>query len=93
MDNVYHYRTPLDVVDFAHNLRLPRLLRLTVLNINLHRVHHHEPHLPWWRLHARFRERADRYDAAYLPAALGQLRGPVPVAALAAARAAPREAA
>jgi fatty acid desaturase len=93
MDNVYHYRTPLDVVEFAHNLKLPRLLRLAVLNINLHRVHHHEPHLPWWRLQARFRERADRYDGAYLPAALAQLRGPAPVAAFAAAKVGPRDAA
>ena len=93
MDNVYHYRTPLDVVDFAHNLRLPRPLRLAVLNINLHRIHHHEPHLPWWRLHARFRECADRYDGAYLPAALAQLRGPAPVAAFAAAKKDPRDAA
>ncbi|MGH7129921.1 MAG: fatty acid desaturase, partial [Planctomycetaceae bacterium] len=81
MDNVYHYRTSLETVGFAYNLRLPLPLRLAILNMNLHRVHHHEPHVPWWRLPSRFRERADRYDAAYLPMALAQLRGPAPLSA------------
>lgn len=90
MDNVYHYGTPLEAVDFAYNLRLPRPLRLAILNMNLHRVHHREPHLPWWQLAARFRDRADRYDSAYLPSALAQLRGPVPLAAPALAKPDPR---
>lgn len=86
LDNVYHYRTPLDRVDFAYNLELPRPMQLLILNMNLHRVHHREPHLPWWRLPARFREVGDGYDGGYGRAAMAQLRGPLPVSALAAGR-------
>lgn len=82
VDNVYHYRTSLTEVDFAYNLRLPRLFRWLILNMNLHRVHHREPHLPWWRLPGRFREIGEGYDQSYGRAAIAQLRGPVPVAAL-----------
>lgn len=93
LDNVYHYQTPLDMISFAYNLRLPAPLRLLILNMNLHRVHHQEPHLPWWRLPARFRERADRYDASYGSMALEQLRGPAAVETLASAKATMRRAA
>ncbi len=93
LDNVYHYRTPLDLVTFAYNLRLPALLRVGMLNMNLHRVHHREPHLPWWRLFRRFHERADHYDADYGRAALSQLRGPVSINALASAKSPLRSAA
>lgn len=85
-DNVYHFGTPLDRVEFAHNLRLPAALRLGILNMNLHRVHHQEPHLPWWRLPGRFRERADSYDGAFAGAALRQIGGPRPVAGFASAK-------
>ncbi len=79
LDNVYHYRTPLDSRDFAFNLRLPMPLRLAILNMNLHRVHHRAPHLPWWQLPERHRATGDGYDAAFLPAALRQLRGPASI--------------
>lgn len=79
LDNVYHFRTPLDSRDFALNLRLPGPFRLAILNMNLHRVHHGAPHLPWWQLPERHRAAGDGYDAAYLPAALRQLLGPAPI--------------
>ena len=84
LDNIYHYRTPLQDVDFAFNLRLSRPFRLLIMNMNLHRVHHREPHLPWWRLPGRFRDLGDSYDAHYAKAAAAQLRGPVPMERLAA---------
>lgn len=93
LDNVYHYRTPLDLIAYAYNLRLPALLRLAILNMNLHRVHHQEPHLPWWRLPARFDERADYYDASLGRMALDQLRGPATSDTFASAKAATRRAA
>lgn len=86
LDNVYHYQTPVERVDFAYNLELPRPPQLLILNMNLHRVHHREPHLPWWRLPARFRELGDGYDGRYGRAAMAQLRGPQPVSALPATR-------
>ncbi len=92
-DNVYHYRTPLDLIVYAYNLRLPRLLRLAFLNMNLHRVHPREPHLPWWRLPARLDERGDHYDASLGRMALDQLRGPAAIGTLASAKEATRSAA
>ena len=39
-DNVYHFATPIDRPEFARNLWLPAPLRLLILNMNLHRIHH-----------------------------------------------------
>jgi fatty acid desaturase len=77
LDNVYHFATPLDRVDFAMNLRLPTPLRLAILNMNLHRVHHHNTGLPWWQLPAHFRSTEDRFDAGLIGTALLQVTGPV----------------
>lgn len=81
-DNVYHYATPIDRPDYARNLSLPRPLQWLVLNMNLHRVHHTRPALPWWALPAQFRAAGDRFDAPLLPSALAQFSGPVAVMAL-----------
>lgn len=81
-DNVYHFATPIDRPDYARNLSLPKPLRILVLNMNLHRVHHQRPALPWWALAAQFRASRDRYDAPLLRVALAQFTGPVPVSDL-----------
>lgn len=47
MDNVYHYRTPLNVTASGHNLSAPGFLAFGLLNFNLHRVHHTNPSVPW----------------------------------------------
>jgi fatty acid desaturase len=86
LDNVYHYRTPVDRVTFAYNLRLPGPLRLFILNMNMHRVHHGEPGVPWWRLPERFEQLGDHYDADYARTALSQLRGPARIDDLASAK-------
>lgn len=77
MDNAYHYDTPLDRLRYALNLRLPRLLSLTILNFNLHRIHHLHPATPWWKLPELFNAARDRYDGSYLGLTLRQLRGPL----------------
>ncbi|HEV8389561.1 MAG TPA: fatty acid desaturase [Dongiaceae bacterium] len=76
-DNVYHFATPIDRPDYARNLSLPGPLRLLILNMNLHRVHHARPALPWWALPAQFRASRDQYDAPLLRTALAQFGGPV----------------
>jgi fatty acid desaturase len=76
-DNVYHFATPIDRPDFARNLALPPPLQLLFLNINLHRVHHGRPSLPWWALPAQLCASGDRCDASMLRAALAQFKGPV----------------
>ena len=78
-DNVYHFATPVDRPDFARNLWLPAPFRLLVLNMNLHRVHHLRPALPWWALPGELRATGDRFDAKLFPTALAQFAGPVPV--------------
>ena len=82
LDNVYHFGTPIDRPDYARNLSLPGPLRLLLLNMNLHRVHHLRPALPWWALPAQFRASGDRYDAPLLRAAAAQFAGPVSMTAL-----------
>ncbi len=78
IDNVYHFGTPIDDVDFAMNLRLPAILRLSILNMNMHRVHHHNPDLRWWELPDRFRQLSETYDAGFIATAFRQFIGPVP---------------
>jgi fatty acid desaturase len=78
-DNVYHFGTPIDRPEFARNLWLPAPLRLLILNMNLHRLHHARPSLPWWELPAQFRAERDRYDAGLLRTALAQFVGPVAI--------------
>jgi fatty acid desaturase len=77
LDNVYHFATPLDRIDFAMNLDLAKPLRLAILNMNMHRVHHHHPELPWWQLPDRFHASGDRFDAGFVRTALAQFTGPV----------------
>jgi fatty acid desaturase len=79
LDNVYHFRTPIDRPDFAYNLSLPRPLQRLFLNMNLHRVHHHNMQLPWWRLPQQFVDAGESYDGKLVSGALAQLKGPAPV--------------
>jgi fatty acid desaturase len=76
-DNVYHFGTPIDRPEYARNLALPRPLQLLFLNMNLHRVHHGRPSIPWWALPAQLRADGDVCDASMLRAALAQFAGPV----------------
>jgi len=77
LDNVYHFGTPIDDASFAMNLRLPSFLRVSILNMNMHRVHHHNPDLPWWQLPDRFRQLSESYDAGFIATAFRQFAGPV----------------
>lgn len=86
IDNVYHFGTPIDRPDYARNLWLPAPLRLLLLNMNLHRVHHLRPALPWWRLPDALLAAGDGFDGKLLPAALAQFAGPVPITDLASGR-------
>lgn len=84
LDNVYHYGTPIDRPDHARNLSLPGPLQLLILNMNLHRVHHQRPALPWWTLPAELRASGDGYDAPLLSTAIAQFAGPIAVTQLSA---------
>lgn len=80
VDNVYHFRTPLDDVDFAYNLRLPRPLQALFLNMNMHRVHHHNMHVAWWRLPDFFAANREAYDGSLIKGVIRQGLGPVAAA-------------
>jgi hypothetical protein len=79
LDNVYHFRTPLDLVDYAYNLSLPAPLRRLFLNLNMHRVHHRHMQAPWWQLPHYFAADHEHYDGSLLRGALRQLSGPIPI--------------
>jgi fatty acid desaturase len=42
--------SPRDIVNGAHNLKMPRWMRPFYLNFNLHLAHHQHPHVPWIHL-------------------------------------------
>lgn len=77
LDNVYHYRTPVNDVFYAHNLRLPCLLAIPLLHFNLHGIHHRNPSIPWRRLPSAFRDQEQTFQGGYFAAAARQLAGPV----------------
>lgn len=79
VDNVYHFRTPVDKVDFAYNFHLPAPLQALFLNMNLHRIHHHNMQAPWWQLPTFFAIDRDSYDGSLIKGLLRQARGPMPV--------------
>jgi fatty acid desaturase len=91
MDNVYHYGSTLNITTSGHNLWLPRVLSVLILNFNFHRVHHRNPAVPWPKLPELFAEHADSFDRGLLSAAVNQLRGPIPLSELMDARDANRE--
>lgn len=82
MDNVYHYGSTLNITASGHNLWLPRVLSVLILNFNFHRVHHRNPAVPWPKLPELFAEHADSFDRGLLTAAVNQLRGPIPLSEL-----------
>jgi fatty acid desaturase len=81
-DNVYHFGTPIDRPHYAHNLALPLPLQWLFLNMNLHRVHHGRPSIPWWAIPKQFQADGDACDAPMLRATLAQFAGPVALADL-----------
>lgn len=82
LDNVYHYRTPVNDVFYANNLWLPGLLASALLHFNIHGIHHRNPAIPWIRLPEVFEEQAKKFDGDFFTAAVRQLRGPVPLSDL-----------
>jgi len=82
LDNVYHYRTPVNDIFYASNLWLPAVLGRLLLNFNLHGIHHQNPAIPWNRLPLLFDARGDIYQGNYFTAAARQLLGPVALADL-----------
>ncbi len=77
---IYHYRTSIGarVGDNARSVRRQFISAWWLLNFNEHRVHHHDPSIPWYSLPAnRHLPRAAKEPTlSLLQAVLQQLRGP-----------------
>ncbi|TAK04456.1 fatty acid desaturase [bacterium] len=82
LDNVYHYRTPVNDIFYAGNLRLSRPLSTMLLHFNLHGIHHRNPAIPWSILPQVFGAERRKFDGNYFTAAARQLWGPVPLSEL-----------
>ena len=47
---VNHAFSPRDIINGAHNLKMPLWLKPIYLNFNMHLAHHQNPHVPWLHL-------------------------------------------
>jgi fatty acid desaturase len=47
---VNHAFSPRDIINGAHNLKLPVWLKIVYLNFNIHLAHHQNPSIPWLHL-------------------------------------------
>jgi fatty acid desaturase len=77
LDNVYHYRTPVNDIFYASNLWLSKPIARVLLNFNFHGIHHKNPAIPWIHLPLVFHQQAQIFHGDYFVAAARQLRGPV----------------
>jgi fatty acid desaturase len=77
LDNVYHYATPVGDVFYAKNLRLAAPLAKSLLNFNLHGIHHLNPAISWINLPKAFEVQAGKFQGGYFAAALRQFNGPI----------------
>jgi fatty acid desaturase len=77
-NNIPHYGTSPADVKYALNIRLSGPVSIFYLHFNYHRVHHHDPRLPWTSLPVKFRASGEGFDASLPAAAFAQFRGPAP---------------
>jgi fatty acid desaturase len=77
LDNVYHYRTPVNDIFYASNLWLPKLTAKSLLYFNFHGIHHQNPAIPWILLPTVFQQQSHTFHGNYFGAAGRQLHGPV----------------
>lgn len=82
LDNVYHYRTPVNDIFYARNLRLPFFASKALLYFNLHGIHHQNPAIPWIRLPEVFGIGSQPFSGNYFAAAWRQLYGPISLPSL-----------
>ena len=82
LDNVYHYRTPVNDVPYALNLRLPYFISKILLYFNLHGIHHDDPTIPWIHIPQFFALDKEQFGGIFFTEALAQLAGPIPISEL-----------
>jgi fatty acid desaturase len=57
---VNHAFSPREIINGAHNLKIPVWLNFIYLNFNIHLAHHQHPHIPWVHLPSFIRSGKDR---------------------------------
>lgn len=57
---VNHAFSPRDIINGAHNLKMPIWLKFIYLNFNLHLAHHQDPKIPWIHLPAFVKNSRER---------------------------------
>ncbi len=72
---VNHAFSPRDIINGAHNLKVPVWLNLIYLNFNLHLAHHQNPKIPWIHLPAFIR--AENYRISFFRNYLRLWKGPI----------------
>lgn len=77
LDNIYHYRTPVNDIFYANNLWLPCWMAKGLLYFNFHGIHHRNPSIPWIQLPNVFRAHSQMMHGNFFVAAVSQIRGPV----------------
>lgn len=82
LDNVYHYRTPVNDCSMPITFGSPQWLSRALLYFNLHGIHHRNPSLPWIVLPEAFGEASGRFGGNYFSAAIRQLNGPLALSQL-----------
>lgn len=77
---IYHFRTALGprVMDNVRSIRRHFLFAWWLMNFNEHRVHHHDPSIPWYLLPAnrQLPRTAGEHTPTLIQAVFYQLRGP-----------------
>jgi fatty acid desaturase len=77
-NNLPHYGTSPHNRRYGMNFSLPWPLDNMLLHFNCHRIHHHDPLLPWHLLPSAMQAAGDRFDITWLRALVQQFRGPLP---------------
>ena len=57
---VNHAFSPRDIINGAHNLKIPVWLNFIYLNFNIHLVHHQNPGIPWIHLRSSIKSGTER---------------------------------
>ncbi len=72
---VSHAFSPRDIINGAHNLKVPAWLNFIYLNFNLHLAHHQNPKIPW--IHLSHYVKNGTYKISFLKNYLRLWKGPV----------------
>lgn len=59
---VNHAFSPRDIINGAHNLKIPKWLNIIYLNFNIHLAHHQNPNIPWLHLPSFIRSDKGRFS-------------------------------